>query len=183
MVYAPGSTLLSSEEINGRVKELGNRISEKYAGEEVVVIAVLKGAVIFLSDLVRYISPDVKVILDFMAVSSYGDSTKTSGVVKINKDLDSSVSNRHVLIVEDIVDTGLTLSYLKKIFNERKPLSVSVCALLDKKEKRQVDVKVDFTGFEIPDKFVVGYGLDFAGQWRNLPDILCMEEIDLQENK
>lgn len=131
-----------------------------------------------MSDLVRAIPETVNVSLDFMAVSSYGDSTKTSGIVRIVKDLDSSVKDKNVLIVEDIVDTGLTLSYLVKLMHERQPGTIRVCALLDKEERRKVSVHVEYKGFSIPDKFVVGYGLDYAGRWRNLPSVHIVEVLE-----
>ena len=163
--------LIDEKEIRKRVEELGKGISADYAGKDLVVIGILKGAVVFLSDLVRCIDRDVGVTLDFMAVSSYGDSTNTSGIVRIIKDLDCSIRGKHVLIVEDIVDTGLTLSYLVKMMLEREPESVRVCALLDKVDRRKVEVAVQYTGFVIPDYFVVGYGLDYSGRWRNLPSV------------
>ena len=163
--------LIDEKEIRKRVEELGKGISADYAGKDLVVIGILKGAVVFLSDLVRCIDRDVGVTLDFMAVSSYGDSTNTSGIVRIIKDLDCSIRGKHVLIVEDIVDTGLTLSYLVKMMLEREPESVRVCALLDKVERRKVEVAVQYTGFVLPDYFVVGYGLDYSGRWRNLPSV------------
>ena len=176
MNYRVGEILLSREKIAERVRDMGNEITAMYAGQDLMVIGILKGAVIFMSDLVRSVSPDVRISMDFMAVSSYGDSTKTSGIVRIVKDLDCTVKDRNVLIVEDIVDTGLTLSYLVKLMQEREPKSVRVCALLDKEERRQVPVNVDFRGFSIPDRFVVGYGLDYSGQWRNLPSIYLVEQ-------
>ncbi len=163
--------LIDEKEIRKRVEELGKEISADYSGKDLVVIGILKGAVVFLSDLVRCIDRDVGVTLDFMAVSSYGDSTNTSGIVRIIKDLDCSIRGKHVLIVEDIVDTGLTLSYLVKMMLEREPESVRVCALLDKVDRRKVEVAVRYTGFVIPDYFVVGYGLDYSGRWRNLPSV------------
>ena len=176
MNYRIGEVLLTEEKISERVREMALDIGELYAGQDLMVIGILKGAVIFMSDLVRSVSPEVRISMDFMAVSSYGDSTKTSGIVRIVKDLDSSVKDKNVLIVEDIVDTGLTLSYLVKLMREREPKSVRVCALLDKEDRRQVPVKVDFRGFSIPDRFVVGYGLDYSGQWRNLPSIYLVEQ-------
>ncbi|WP_286952354.1 MULTISPECIES: hypoxanthine phosphoribosyltransferase [Aminobacterium] len=171
MEYVVSDILLSDEVIQSRVKELAKQISKDYAGKELVTIGILKGAVIFLSDLIRYIDQDVDVVMDFMAVSSYGDSTKTSGIVKITKDIDINIRGKNVLIVEDIVDSGLTLSYLIRMMGEREPESIRVCVLLDKEERRKVPVNVDYKGFDIPDKFVVGYGLDYAGKWRNLPSI------------
>ena len=171
MNYRIGEVLLTEEKISRRVREMALEIAEIYRGQDLMVIGILKGAVIFMSDLVRSVSPDVRISMDFMAVSSYGDSTKTSGIVRIVKDLDCSVKNKNVLIVEDIVDTGLTLSYLVKMMLEREPESVRVCALLDKVDRRKVEVAVQYTGFVIPDYFVVGYGLDYSGRWRNLPSV------------
>lgn len=176
MDYYLSSILINSGELKKRVRDIAAEISLEYNGQEIVVIGILKGAVFFLADLVRELSQDLKVIIDFMAVSSYGDSTKTSGIVRIIKDLDTHIQGKNVLIVEDIVDTGLTLSYLVKLLKERSPRSVKVCVLLDKTERRVVDVPLDFKGFEIPDRFVVGYGLDCAGLWRNLPDIMTVDQ-------
>ena len=176
MEYQISTILLSEEELAVRVREIGEKIGRDYAGKELVVIGILKGAIIFLSDLVRAGPSDVNITLDFMAVSSYGDSTKTSGIVRIVKDLDSSIKDKDVLLVEDIVDTGLTLSYLVKMMEERQPKSVRVCALLDKEERRKVHVNVDYRGFSIPDEFVVGYGLDYGGRWRHLPAIYTVEQ-------
>ncbi len=168
--------LISKEEIDAKVRELATVISRDYAGKEIRVIAVLKGAVLFLSDLVRHIT--VPVSFDFMAVSSYGAATTSSGVVRILKDLDQSITGKHVLVVEDIVDTGLTLNYLREYLMARNPASLRVCALLDKPERRKVPVTVDYTGFSIPNKFVVGYGLDYQERYRNLPavHVLGVEE-------
>ncbi len=171
MEYRIAGILLSEERLAERIREIGQQIGRDYAGKELVVIGILKGAVVFLSDLIRAVPPSVDISLDFMAVSSYGDSTKTSGIVRIVKDLDGSIKDKEVLIVEDIVDTGLTLSYLVKMMQERQPRSVRVCALLDKEERRKVHVDVDYRGFAIPDEFVVGYGLDYGGRWRHLPAI------------
>ena len=176
MGYSLGSILINSEELKKRVRDIASEISREYNGQELVVVGILKGAVFFLADLVREFSKDLKVTIDFMAVSSYGASTKTSGIVRIIKDLDTHIEGKNVLIVEDIVDTGLTLSYLVKLLKERSPGSVRVCVLLDKKERRVVEVPLDFKGFEIPDRFVVGYGLDCAGLWRNLPDIMTVDQ-------
>lgn len=177
MEYRLSDVLLSEQEVQRRVAELGARIAKDYEDKELVAVCILKGAVVFLSDLIRHIPPSVKLTLDFMAVSSYGDSTKTSGIVRIVKDLDNTVKDKNVLIVEDIVDTGLTLSYLVKLMHEREPVSVRVCALLDKEERRKVPVDVYYKGFSIPDKFAVGYGLDYAGLWRNLPSIHVAEAV------
>jgi hypoxanthine phosphoribosyltransferase len=171
MGYEVGDVLISREELRQRVAELGREISETYRGREVVAVGVLKGAIIFLSDLVREIDPEVRVKLDFIAVSSYGASTQSSGIVKILKDLDTDVKDREVLLVEDIVDSGLTLSYLASLLESRKIKGLRICSLLDKPERRQAQVRIDYRGFSIPDEFVVGYGLDYAGAWRNLPDI------------
>lgn len=164
--------LISKEEIDAKVRELGTVISRDYAGKEVRVVAVLKGAVLFLSDLVRHLT--VPVSFDFMAVSSYGAATTSSGVVRILKDLDETVTGKHVLVVEDIVDTGLTLNYLREYLMARNPASLRVCALLDKPERRKVPVTVDYTGFAIPNRFVVGYGLDYRERYRNLPAVYVL---------
>jgi hypoxanthine phosphoribosyltransferase len=176
MEYRISDVLLTEKDLAARIRELGEQIGRDYEGKELVVIGILKGAVVFLSDLVRAVPPSVDISLDFMAVSSYGDSTRTSGIVRIVKDLDGSIKDKDVLIVEDIVDTGLTLSYLVKMMQERQPRSVRVCALLDKEERRKVHVDVDYRGFPIPDKFVVGYGLDYGGRWRHLPAIYTVEQ-------
>ncbi len=172
MTYELGHTILDEATIRHRVRELGEEISRDYAGKSVVCVGVLKGSVIFLADLVRAVDGcQVDIRLDFMAVSSYGGSTESSGVVKILKDLDTDIQGRHVLLVEDIVDSGLTLSYLKRLLEERNPASFRVCVLLDKPDRRRVTVPVDYRGFVIPDEFVVGYGLDCDGRWRNLPAV------------
>ena len=165
--------LLSEEEVNAKIAELGKQISEDYAGRSVHLICVLKGGVFFTCELAKRIT--VPVSLDFMSVSSYGAGTKSSGVVKIIKDLDEPLEGKDVLIVEDIVDSGRTLSYLMEILRQRKPNSMRLCTLLDKPERRVTDVKVDYTGFNIPDEFVVGYGLDYAQKYRNLPFIGVVE--------
>jgi hypoxanthine phosphoribosyltransferase len=161
--------LYSKEDLAACVERLGKQISKDYAGKEIFAVGILKGAVVFFSDLVRAI--DVPVQLDFMAASSYGLSTETSGTVKILKDLDFSVEGKHVLIIEDIIDSGLTLSYLLKNFKDRKPASVKLCALLDKPERRKAEVNIDYCGYSVPDEFLVGYGLDYAEKYRNLPFI------------
>lgn len=161
--------LINEDELQKKIKELGQMITRDYAGKEPVLIGVLKGAIMFISDLIRYI--DLPITIDFMAISSYGASTHSSGIVKIIKDLDHSIQDKDVLIVEDIIDSGLTLSYLRKNLMGRGPRSVKICTLLDKPERRLTDVKVDYVGFTIPDKFVVGYGLDYAEKYRNLPYI------------
>lgn len=161
--------LLSEEQVNKRIKEIGEQISKDYADKEVHLVCVLKGGSFFMCELAKRIT--VPVFLDFMSVSSYGSDTKSSGVVKIIKDLDESMTNKNVLIVEDIVDSGRTLSYLQEMLKQRGAADVKLCTLLDKPERRVVDVKVDYVGFQIPDEFVVGYGLDYDQKYRNLPYI------------
>ena len=161
--------LLSEEQLQQRVRELGEEISKEYAGKEILMIGVLRGAVMFMADLARAIA--VPVMIDFMAVSSYGTSTSSSGIVRILKDLDEEVAGKHVLIVEDIIDSGLTLSYLVDNIKSRQPASVRICTLLNKPERRKVDLEVNYNGFVVPDEFVVGYGLDYAEKYRNLPFI------------
>ena len=167
--YELAETVLSEEQIRNRVAELGRQITADYNGETIIAICVLKGAAMFMTDLVRAIDGDVR--LDFMAVSSYGASTKSSGVVRILKDLDGPIVGRNLLIVEDIIDSGLTLSYLRENLIARGPKSVKICTLLDKPARRKADITPDYVGFTIPDKFIVGYGLDVAEQFRNLPYI------------
>ena len=167
------SVLLTEEEVNARILEIGNKINEDYQGKEIHMICVLKGGVFFMCELAKRIT--VPVSFDFMSVSSYGDDTKSSGVVKIVKDLDQPLEGKDVIIVEDIIDSGRTLSYLIEILKQRKPASMRLCTLLDKPDRRERDVKVDYTCFEIPDKFVVGYGLDYAQKYRNLPYIGVVE--------
>ncbi len=159
--------LISEEVVDAKIKELGEQISKDYAGKEVHLVCVLKGSVFFVCELAKRIT--VPVTLDFMSVSSYGSDTKSSGVVRIVKDLDESLNDKHVIVVEDIVDSGNTLSYLLDMLKDRKPASLSLCTLLDKPERRRKHVDVDYTGFQIPDEFVVGYGLDYDQKYRNLP--------------
>jgi len=159
--------LFSTEALAARVRELGAEISADYAGKEILMVGVLRGAIVFMADLARAISRPVTI--DFIAVTSYGASTQSSGVVRILKDLDEEVEGRHVLIVEDIIDSGLTLKYLYENIKSRKPASVRICTLLNKPSRRQAEVPVDYNGFTIPDYFVVGYGLDYAEKYRNLP--------------
>jgi hypoxanthine phosphoribosyltransferase len=166
--------LLSREKIQQRVREIASAIESEYSGQEVVVTGVLKGAVIFMSDLVRSIGSSVDARIDFIAVSSYGNSSTSSGVVKIVKDMDIFAEGKNVILVEDIMDTGLTLAYLRDMFAARNPRSFKTCVLLEKPERKKVDAVLDYKGFTIPDEFVVGYGLDYAGKWRNLPDIWCV---------
>ena len=165
--------LLSEEQIRTRIKELGAEITRDYAGRNPLLVGVLKGACFFLSDLLRSI--DTRLSIEFMAISSYGSSTRTSGEVRILKDLDVPIEGRHILVVEDIVDTGLTLSYLLSNLESRGAASVKLVALLDKFERRQKEVKIDYLGFKIPDEFVVGYGLDYAERYRNLPYIAVLK--------
>jgi len=161
--------LISEEQVNARIKELGERISKDYAGKSVHLVCILKGACLFMCELAKRIA--VPVSMDFMTVSSYGSGTKSTGVVRIRKDLDDPIKDLHVLIVEDIVDSGRTLAYLGEVFRDRGCASVRTCTLLDKPERRVVDLKVDYTGFEIPDQFVVGYGMDYDQRYRDLPFI------------
>ena len=166
--------MYSEEEVDKRIRELGEQISKRYEGKTVHMICVLKGGVFFMCELAKRIT--VPVTMDFMSVSSYGAGTKSSGIVKIVKDLDQSIEGRDVLVVEDIIDSGRTLSHLMKILNERKPSSICLCPLLDKPERREVDdVNVDYTGFQVPDEFVVGYGLDYDQLYRNLPYVGVVE--------
>ena len=158
--------LLSESQILRRVYELGKQISADYADLDPLLLCVLKGGYVFLADLTRSLT--IKHDVDFMAISSYGDGTESTGVVRILKDLDRDISGRHVLIVEDIIDTGRTLSYLMQNLRVRQPASLKVCALLDKPSRRELDLEIDYTGFEIADRFVIGYGLDYAGHYRNL---------------
>ena len=165
--------LISEEDVDRKIAELGRKISEDYAGEEIHIISVLKGGAFFTCELAKRIT--VPVSIDFMSVSSYGDATKSSGVVKIVKDLDEPIKWRNVLVVEDIVDSGRTLSYLLDYLKQRDPKSLKLCTLLDKPMRRVKPVTVDYTAFEIPDEFVVGYGLDYAQKYRNLPYIGVVE--------
>lgn len=168
--------LLTEEEIRNRVNELGTQIAQDYKGQDVVLVCVLKGAVVFYADLARAIGADVNLALDFMSCSSYGDGTTSTGVVRILKDLDRTVEGKHVLVVEDIVDTGTTLSYLLENLRSRGAKSVRLAALLDKPERRKKDVHVDYVGFQIPDYFVIGYGLDYAEKYRQLKFIGVLKE-------
>ena len=170
------SVMHSEEEVAKRIEELGRQISEDYKGKQIHLICVLKGGVFFMCELAKRIS--VPVSMDFMSVSSYGDGTSSSGVVKIAKDLDEPLEGKDVLVVEDIIDSGRTLSYLLEILSKRHPNSMRLCTLLDKPDRRVREVKVDYTGFEIEDKFVVGYGLDYAQKYRNLPYIGVVEGVE-----
>src|SRR5215203_2588937 len=166
--------LITGEQIEEKVCELGERITQDYAGERLLLVGVLRGAVVVMGDLMRCI--DLPCEIDFMDISSYGSGTSSSGVVRILKDLEEDITGRHVLIVEDIIDTGLTLSYLRRTLLQREPASLEVCALLTKPSRRQVDLRVRYLGFEVPDEFVIGYGIDFGGAYRNLPDIHVLEQ-------
>ncbi len=169
-----GETLIESERLHSRVAELGAEISSDYAERDLVMVGVLKGALIFMADLMRELT--VPCEIDLMAVSSYGSATDSSGVVRILKDLDTSINGRDVLIVEDIVDSGLTLQYLLRNLNARDPASVEVCALLTKPERRRVETPIRYVGFEIPDRFAIGYGLDHAQRHRNLDYVAALEQ-------
>ena len=166
--------LISSEQIGAKVREMGERITQDYAGERLLLVGVLRGAIVVMGDLMRCI--DLPCEIDFMDISSYGSGTSSSGVVRILKDLEEDITDRHVLIVEDIIDTGLTLSYLVRSLLARNPASLEICALLTKPSRRRVQLNVKYLGFEVPDEFVVGYGLDYAGAYRNLPDICILKE-------
>jgi hypoxanthine phosphoribosyltransferase len=169
---AIGDILVQADDLQHRIAQLGEEISQDYAGRDLLLVGVLKGAVFFLSDLMRQISVPCEV--DFMAVASYGSSTDSSGVVRILKDLDAPLEGRDVLIVEDIVDSGLTLQYLMRTLEARKPASLEVCALLTKPERRKTEVPSRYIGFEIPDRFAIGYGLDYAERYRNLPYVAAL---------
>ena len=168
-----GDILVQPDDLQHRVRELAQEISRDYEGRDLLLIGVLKGAVFFLSDLMRHLEVDCEV--DFMAVSSYGSSTDSSGIVRILKDLDAPIQGRDVLIVEDIVDSGLTLSYLFRMLRARNPATLEVCALLTKPERREVDLPIRYVGFEIPNRFAIGYGLDHAERFRNLPFVAVLE--------
>jgi hypoxanthine phosphoribosyltransferase len=165
--------LLEEDVVAARVAELGSEISSDYAGKDLLLVGVLKGAVFFMADLMRQLTIPCEV--DFMAISSYGASTDSSGVVRILKDLDINIEGRDVLVVEDIIDSGLTLSYLIRNLESRTPASLEICALLTKPERREIDVHVRYTGFEIPNEFVIGYGLDFGERYRNLPYVAVLD--------
>jgi hypoxanthine phosphoribosyltransferase len=171
---AVGEILIDADSLRARIAELGDEISGHYSEQDLLLIGVLKGAVFFMADLMRHLTVPCEV--DFMAISSYGDSTDSSGIVRILKDLDINIEGRDVLVVEDIIDSGLTLSYLMRNLESREPASLEVCALLTKPERREIDVPVRYVGFEIPNRFVVGYGLDFAERYRNLPYVAVLSE-------
>ncbi len=175
------NVLIPEEEVNAKIKELGARISEDYAGKEVHLICILKGGVFFACELAKRIT--IPVSLDFMQVSSYGNASKSSGIVRIKKDLDDSMEGKEVIIVEDIIDSGRTLHYLIPVLEQRNPASIRLCALLNKPDRREKEVQIDYLGFDIPDKFVVGYGLDYAQKYRNLPFIGVVETEDSGEEE
>ncbi len=166
--------LITQEELAAKVKELGQKITEDYKGQSVLLVGILKGSVPFMADLMRQI--DLDVTLEFMCVSSYGSSTKSSGVVRIIKDLDVPIEGQNVIIVEDIIDTGLTLDYLKRYLTGKNPKSLKICSILDKPSRRKVEIKGDYIGFEVEDKYIVGYGLDMDQHYRNLPYISWIKE-------
>ena len=170
------SVLISEQDVDARIQEIGEQISKEFAGQQVHLICILKGSVFFTCELAKRIT--VPVTLDFMSVSSYGDGTKSSGIVKIAKDLDETIEGKNVIVIEDIIDSGRTLSYLLEILQKRNPNSMRLCTLLDKPDRRVRDVKVDYVGFEIPDEFVVGYGLDYAQRYRNLPYIGVVHGVE-----
>ncbi len=176
---AVGEVLIDAETLNGRIAELGAEVSADYEGRDLLLIGVLKGAVFFMADLMRRLTIPCEV--DFMAISSYGASTDSSGVVRILKDLDINIEGRDVLVVEDIIDSGLTLSYLMRNLESREPATLEVCALLTKPGRREIDVPVRYVGFEIPNRFVIGYGLDFGERYRNLPYVAVLSDDALPE--
>lgn len=165
--------LFDSDALDKRVRELADRINRDYSGYELLVVGVLKGATVFLSDLIRHIHLPIE--MDFIAASSYGNATESSGVVRILKDLDYPLQDRHVLLIEDLIDTGLTLHYLAENLKSREPASFRICTLLDKPERREVDIEVHYKGFDIPDEFIVGYGIDYSQKYRNLPFIATLK--------
>lgn len=173
--YVFGEVMITQEQLAQRARELGEQITKDYRGEAILVVGILRGAVIWMSDLIREIKLD-DVRIDFMSVSSYGASTKSSGVVRIIKDLETPIEDKNVIIVEDIIDSGLTLKYLKDQLLGRKPKSLRICTLLDKPERRQADIVGDYIGFTVENKFIVGYGLDYDQNYRTLPYITCLEE-------
>lgn len=168
--------MIPEDEVDAKIAELGKRISQEYAGQSVHLLCILKGSVFFICELAKRIT--VPVTLDFMQVSSYGAETKSSGVVRLSKDLDEPLNDKNVIIVEDIIDSGRTLSHLKNLLSQRHPKTLRICTLLDKPDRRMVDVDVEYVGFQIPDEFVVGYGLDYAQKYRNLPYIGILEFVE-----
>ncbi|GHU67304.1 hypoxanthine phosphoribosyltransferase [Clostridia bacterium] len=178
--YREGRLLISQEEIEARAQEIGAQITKDYAGKDVLLIGILTGSVLWLAQVVKSIKLDTT--LDFMSVSSYGASTKSSGVVKINKDLNNDIEGKHVIIVEDIVDSGMTLEYLCKYLSGHEPASLKICTMLDKPSGRRVEIEADYIGFEAPDAFLIGYGLDADQRFRNLPYIAAIEQEESGEN-
>ncbi|MFA5889459.1 MAG: hypoxanthine phosphoribosyltransferase [Actinomycetota bacterium] len=176
----PVHLLLTADEIQGRVREIGEEISHDYAGRSPILIGVLKGALVFVADLIRAIELPARV--DFMSISAYGDGQSKSGVVRILKDLDEAIAGQDVILVEDIIDTGLTLTYLLATLRARGPASLEVCGLLDKSARRIIDVPIRYKGFDIPDEFVIGYGLDFRGRYRNLREVLGVRDVAALED-
>mgnify|MGYP004479806819 CR=1 FL=1 len=169
-----GTVMITQEQINKRAAEIGAEIEKDFAGEEIVLVGILRGAVLWMGDIMKNVSLDMSI--DFMAVSSYGASTKSSGVVKINKDLDTVIEGRNVIIVEDIVDSGVTLNYLKQYMEGMNPKAVKICTLLDKPSGRRAEIDVDYVGFTVEDRFIIGYGLDYDQKYRNLPYISYLQE-------
>ncbi|MGI6767388.1 MAG: hypoxanthine phosphoribosyltransferase [Lentihominibacter sp.] len=169
-----GTVMITQEEIYAKAAEIGRQITRDYAGKEIVLVGILRGAVLWMADIMKNIKLDM--IIDFMAVSSYGAATKTSGIVKINKDLDTDIEGKDVIIVEDIIDSGVTLNYLMGYFESRGAASIRICTLLNKPKGRRVDIDVDYIGFEVEDIFIVGYGLDYDQRYRNLPYITWLKE-------
>lgn len=174
MAYKMDSVLITEEELQQKVKEIGLQMREDFQDESIVFIVVLKGAFVFAADLIRELKG--KVTVDFVVASSYGNQTETTGKVRLLKDIDINITDKHVVIVEDIIDSGLTLSFLREHFKLHQPRSMKICTLLDKPERRKVDLKADYVGFVIPDQFIVGYGIDYAESYRNLPFISTMKE-------
>lgn len=172
--------MIPEDEVDAKIAELGRKISQDFAGQSVHLLCILKGSVFFICELAKRIT--VPVTLDFMQVSSYGAETKSSGVVRLSKDLDEPLNDKNVIIVEDIIDSGRTLSHLKNLLGQRHPKTLNICTLLDKPDRRVVDVDVQYTGFQIPDEFVVGYGLDYAQKYRNLPYIGILEFVEEEKN-
>jgi len=177
MYRTPGKVLISSEQIQRRTAEIGRAISTDYLNRGVTLVAILKGSFLFLADIIRHISPEVPVEIDFMSVSSYGDGTSSSGTIVIEKDVEVKIEARDIIIVEDIVDTGLTLTHVYRILKEKGPRSIRVATLLEKPGNSKYEGKLDYVGFEIANYFVVGYGLDYAQRYRNLPDIRILDEV------
>lgn len=169
-----GTVMITQEDILEKAKKIGKQITEEFRGEEIVMVGILRGAVLWMADLMKCVELDMTI--DFMAVSSYGAATKSSGVVKINKDLDTDIAGKSVIIVEDIVDSGVTLNYLKGYFASRGAKNIRICTLLDKPEGRRVEIDVDYIGFTVDDRFIVGYGLDYDQRYRNLPYITYLED-------